>query len=102
MEQVLRDHRLADAVWADEDDVGGLLEEVQGEQFFEELAIDLFGPGVIEVGDGFELEEACVAEAALETATFAVRSLRSRARARARVRCGSARPAPASRRGSGA
>ena len=58
MQQVLRDHRLADAVRADEDDVGGLLEEVQGEQFLEELAIDFFGPGVIEVGDGFELERA--------------------------------------------
>jgi len=32
-------------VRADEDDVGSLVEEVQGEEFFEELAIDLFGPG---------------------------------------------------------
>ena len=70
MEQVLRDHGLADAVRADEDDVGGLVEEVQGEEFFEELAIDLFGPGVIEVRDGFELEEPCIAEPALETATL--------------------------------
>ena len=58
MEQVLRDHRLADPVRADQDDVGGLLEEVQGQQFLEELAIDLFGPGVVEVRDGFELEQA--------------------------------------------
>src|ERR1700683_4519145 len=70
VQQVLRDHGLADPVWADEDDVGGLAEEVQGEEFFEELTIDLFGPGVIEVRNGFELEEPCVGEPALETATL--------------------------------
>ena len=89
MEQVLRDHGLADPVRADQDDVGGLLEEVQGEKFFEELAIDLFGPGVIEVRDGFELEQPCVAEAALETATLPFAFFDLEHALRARVRCGS-------------
>src|SRR6266581_2815916 len=70
VQQVLRDHRLADPVRTDQDDVSGLLEEVQSEKLLEELAIDLFGPGVIEVRDGFELEQPGVAEATLQTATL--------------------------------
>ena len=58
MQQVLRDHGLAESVGADEHDVGGLLEEVEGEEFLEKLAIDFFRPSVVEVGDGFELERA--------------------------------------------
>jgi hypothetical protein len=38
MQQALRDHGLTDAVRVDQDDVGGLLKEVQGEQPLEELA----------------------------------------------------------------
>ncbi len=87
MQQVLGDHGFADTVGADQDDVGGLLEEVQGEQLIEELAIDFFGPGVIEVGDGFELEEARVAEATLEAPTLPFAFLDLEDALRARVRC---------------
>jgi hypothetical protein len=47
MQQVLGDHRLADTVGTDEDDVGGLLQELQGQQFLEEIPVDLFRPGEI-------------------------------------------------------
>ena len=40
VQQVLRDHRLADAVGTNQDDVGRAIEEVQGQQFLDELAVD--------------------------------------------------------------
>ena len=50
MQQVLRDHRLADAVRTDQDDVGRLLDEVQGEELFDERPVALVGPGLFEAG----------------------------------------------------
>ncbi len=86
--EVLGDHRLADAVGADEDDVGGLGEEVEGEEFLDGAAVDLLRPLPVEVGHGFEGAEAGVLEAPLEAAPLAFALPRSRAGAGATARRG--------------
>src|SRR5579872_2038429 len=68
MQQVLGDHALAEAVGTDDHEVGGLLEEAEGEELIEERAIELFGPLVVEVGHGLEGAEARVVHPALEAA----------------------------------
>jgi hypothetical protein len=69
MQQVLGDHGLAEAVGADDHDVGGGFQEAEGEELIEERAIELLGPVVVEVGHGFEGAEAGVVHAAFEAAT---------------------------------
>ena len=54
MEKVFDQHRLADSVRTDEDDVGGVVDEGEGEQLLDEGAVDALGPGPVEVGDRFE------------------------------------------------
>ena len=72
MQQVPGDHAFAEAVWADNDDVGGLLEEGEGEQLLQQRAIELFRPAVVEVGHGLEGAEPGVILAALEAALQAL------------------------------
>jgi hypothetical protein len=55
-----------------EGDVGGLLEEGEGEQLIQQRAIELFRPVVVEVGRGFEGAESGVILAALEAAMQAL------------------------------
>ena len=50
MEEVFDQHRLADSVRTDEDDVGGVVDEGEGEQLLDEEAVDALGPGPVEVG----------------------------------------------------
>ena len=64
-------HRLADTVRTDEHDVGGVVDEGEGEQLFDEEAVDALGPGPVEVGDGFEGADARVGQAPFEGASFA-------------------------------
>ena len=71
VEDVLDEHRLPDSVRSDEDDVGGVTDEGEGEEFLDEGAVDAFGPGPIEVGDGFEGADAGVGQASFEGAALA-------------------------------
>ena len=71
MEEVLHEYRLADAVGSDEDAVGGVVDEGEGEELFDEGWVDAFGPVEVEVGDGFEGSDAGVGEAAFEGAALA-------------------------------
>ena len=71
VEEILDEHRLADPVRADENDVGGVVDEGQREQLLDEGAVDAFGPDPVEVGDGFEGADAGVGQAAFEGAAFA-------------------------------
>jgi len=49
--QVAREQALAQAVGADEDDIGGVGEELQRHQLLDGRTIDLRGPAPVEVGD---------------------------------------------------
>ena len=69
---VLGDHRFAQTVAADQDQVAGFGEEVQREGAFDNVAFDLGGPGPIEVGHGLELLDADDAQAALQAAVRAL------------------------------
>jgi hypothetical protein len=69
---VLRDHRLAEALWCDEHDVARLGEEVDRERALDDVALDLGRPAVVEVGHGLEATEMAVGEAALQTAAHAI------------------------------
>ena len=69
--EVFGEDGFADAVGTDEDGVGGVVEEGEGEEVIDEWLVDAFGPGPVEVGDGFEGADAGVGEAALEGAAFA-------------------------------
>lgn len=68
VQQVLGDHGLAQPIGTDDDDVGRLFEEGEGEQLLQQRTIDLLGPGVIEVGQWLESTQAGVVRASLETA----------------------------------
>ena len=70
VEEVFDQHRLADTVRTDEHDVGGI-DEGEGEEFFDEEAVDALGPGPVEVGDGFEGADARVGQSPFEGASFA-------------------------------
>ena len=71
VEEVLHEHGLPDAVWPHEDDVGGVIDEGEGEQLLDEGAVGAFGPDPVEVGNGLEGADACVGEAAFEGAALA-------------------------------
>ena len=71
VEEVLHQHGLADSVRTDEDDVGGVVDEGEGEELLDEEAVDAFGPGPVEVGDGFEGADAGVGQATFEGAALA-------------------------------
>ncbi len=77
VQQVLGDHGLAQSIGTDDDDVGCLFEEGEGEQLLQQRTIDLLGPGVIEVGQRLESTQAGVVCASLGTAllTLAVLDL---------------------------
>ena len=71
VEEVFDQHRLADSVRTDEYDVGGVVDEGEREEFFDEEAVDALGPSPVEVGDGFEGADARVGQAPFEGAAFA-------------------------------
>ena len=63
VEEVLHKHGLPDPVRTDKDDVGGVVDEGEGEQLLDEGAVGAFGPSPVEVGDGLEGADACVGHA---------------------------------------
>jgi hypothetical protein len=75
VEDVFHQHRLAETIWADQDDVGGLADEGEGEDFLDERTIALGGPFPVEVGDRLEDADACIIEPPLEAATRTLRLL---------------------------
>ena len=70
----LRIMRLADAVGADQDGVGALVDEAEGEELLDGFPVDLLGPRPVEVVDRLEGADTGVAEAALEAALLALGS----------------------------
>ena len=54
---VLRDHGLAQALRCDQDNVAILLKEVESQSGLDGVAIDLAGPGPVEVGDSLEASD---------------------------------------------
>jgi hypothetical protein len=75
---VLGDHRLPEPLRRDEDDVVGLLHEVEGDSALDGLAVDALRPGPVEVGHRLEPAELATAEAPFETAAGAVLGLNPR------------------------
>ena len=68
MGEVLGDHRLADAVGADQDDVGALLDEAQREEAVDDLAVDGARPVPVIIRNRLEATEAAVLETCVEAA----------------------------------
>jgi hypothetical protein len=68
VEDVFHQHRLAEAIRADQDDIGGFADEAEGEDFLDERPIALGGPRPVEVGDWLEDADACILEPPLEAA----------------------------------
>jgi hypothetical protein len=66
VDDVLRDHRLAEALGRDEHDVARVAKEVEPHGGFDRLAIDARRPCPVEVRDGLEPTELAAADAALE------------------------------------
>src|SRR5580692_2294804 len=71
VEEVLGDHRLADAVGSEQDDVGGGVDPGEREEVSDLLAVELFRPAVVEIDDGLEAAELTRMDPALETALLA-------------------------------
>ena len=68
---VLGDHRFAQTVAADQDEVAGLGKKVQRQSALDDIAFDLGGPGPIEVGHGLESLDAAEPQAPLQAAARA-------------------------------
>ena len=66
--EVLGEHRLAQALIPDQDDVLALGHEVEREGALDGRAVELLGPVPLEVGERFEATEARRAESAFESA----------------------------------
>ncbi len=63
------EHGFAQPVGSDECEVAALTDEVEAEGPFDQVALDLFGPVPVEVGDGLEASDAGSLKAAVEAAS---------------------------------
>ena len=68
---IFGDHRLAEPVGRDEDDVGDLLEEVERHQGFDRRPVAALGPRPVEVLQGLEAADMGLGQAAFESAAGA-------------------------------
>ena len=68
MDDVLGKHRLAEALGADQEDVLGAVEEVEGEDAFERGPVERGRPVPVPIGDRFEAAETGGGEPAFDTA----------------------------------
>ena len=75
---VFDEHGFAEAIGAEQDEVAGFGDEVEGQSALDEGAVDLFRPKPIEVGEWFEAAQAGQAQAAFETAPGLVAYFRRR------------------------
>jgi len=82
MADVLGDEGFAQAVGTEQDQVAAFADEVQRQGAFDRLAVDLLGPGPVEVGDGLEAPEARVLQATFQAAACAFPSVPTCARQR--------------------
>jgi hypothetical protein len=73
VEEVLSDHRLADAIGSDEDDVGGLVDPGQREELVDVEAVDFLRPVIVEVDHRLEAADPAGGQASFETALLASR-----------------------------
>ena len=62
MDEVLRDHRLAEAMRRDDDDVFALRQKLEGEDAFDGRPMDRLRPVPFPIGHGLEAAEARVSE----------------------------------------
>ena len=69
------EHRLAEALGADQEDVLGAVEEVEGEDAFEGGTVERGRPVPVPVGDRFEAAEAAGGEPTFDTAAPALLEL---------------------------
>jgi hypothetical protein len=69
---ILRDHRLAQALRADEDEILDVAEEIEAEDALDQRPVDRLRPGPVEIGHGLEAAEAGALEAAFEAPARAV------------------------------
>src|SRR5665213_4598823 len=72
---VLCDRRFTDAVWANQYDVGGVLEELQRHQCIDDGPIAAFGPRPVEVAKRFEAADMRGAQPAFQTAALNLHGL---------------------------
>ena len=70
MDDVLGEHRFAEALGADQEDILGAGKEVEGEDAVEGGAVERGRPVPVPVGDGFEAAEAGGGEPAFDTAAL--------------------------------
>jgi hypothetical protein len=73
---VLNDHRLAQAVSTHQDEIACLAKKIQCQRALDDIAFDLGGPGLVEVGHGFESLDATDSQTALQAAARAFRGFR--------------------------
>lgn len=71
MGDILGDHGLANAIGADQNEVGGILEELQRQPLRDGVPIAGLRPGPVEVSQGFEVAEPGGLEATLQPALAA-------------------------------
>src|SRR5258708_19691541 len=72
MGNILRQGRFADSVWADQDCVGGVVEEFERHQGFDGGLVAFLWPRPIEVAQRFEAADMRIFEAALQAAASAL------------------------------
>ena len=72
MSDVLGDHRLADAVRPYQHDVGGIVEELERHQRFDDGAVATLGPGPVEVAERLEAANMGSAQSSLQAAAGAL------------------------------
>ena len=68
MTEVLGNHRFAQAVAAHHDEVAGFAKKIKRQRAFNDVALDLGGPGPIEVGHGLEAFDPADPQTALKAA----------------------------------
>ena len=70
--EILEQHRFADPIGTEQDDVCALGDEAQRQELLDEQAIELLRPGPIEITEGLKRAEPCDACAIFETSPRAL------------------------------
>ena len=67
--QIMRQSRFSNAVGTQDGDIGGILEEIEGHERLDGLAVATFGPVPVKITQGFEASQVCGLEATLKAFT---------------------------------